>query len=87
MCRTWQFDPEFAAPGSWAISYTQSSTTTVLTVVRPIAHPQWPISTTGPTTMAFATGTAGSNTLSYHTSDPDLRGVSGRALDARAVPA
>jgi hypothetical protein len=66
-----QYTPDFG----YEMGFSQTASSTVLTVVRPIAHATWPISTTGPTWMAFATGTAGSNSLSYHSSSSELHGV------------
>jgi hypothetical protein len=55
----WQFDPGFTA-GASRVSFTQSGTSTTLVMVRPIAHDTWPISTTGPTNIVFASGTGNS---------------------------
>ncbi len=62
-----QFNPGFA---SFELTYSQDAATTRLNVVRPIAHPTWPIKTDGPTNVVFATGNG--NTMAYHSAN---RGV------------
>lgn len=49
-----QFDPGFGALST--VTYTQSGTTATMVVVRPLAHPTYPISNTGSTSMVYATG-------------------------------
>jgi hypothetical protein len=63
-----QFNPGFS---SFELSFSQDATSTRLNIVRPIAHPTWPINTTGPTNVVFATGNG--NVLAYHSANRGVR--------------
>jgi hypothetical protein len=60
--------------GGTSLRYSQTGSTVVLTVVRPLAHPTHPINPTGTTNVIFATGPSSASVpIEEHTGVNDVR--------------